>query len=71
MTRVSKKAVVVVLNLMNALNIVFLGKFGPYFLACILPLLLASYMFTRLVTRPLWHSVKLYESEGTDVVGGT
>lgn len=34
--------VVIVMKLLNASNIVFHGEFGPYFLACILPLVMAS-----------------------------
>jgi hypothetical protein len=59
--------IVIVMNLLNASNIVFHGEFGPYFLACILPLLMASLMFIRLVTRPLWRSVRLAESQGASV----
>ena len=57
---------IIVMNLMNAFNIVFKGEFGPYFLACIQPLLLACFMFIRLVTRPLWRTVRLHEGQGTE-----
>ena len=52
---------VIAINLMNAMNWVFYGEFGPYFVACILPLLLAAYMFIRLVSRPIWRSVWAHE----------
>lgn len=49
--------VVLVFNFANAFNIGFQGQFGPYFIACILPICLAGYMFARLVLRPLWKNV--------------
>lgn len=61
--------VIIAINLMNALNIIFKGEFGPYFLACILPLLIACFMFIRLVTRPLWRTVRLHESQSAELAG--
>jgi hypothetical protein len=52
---------IIVINAMNAVGWVFHGEFGPYFVACILPLLLAAYMFIRLVSRPIWRSVWEHE----------
>jgi hypothetical protein len=64
-------AIVIAMNLMNAFNIVFYGEFGPYFLACILPLLMAAFMFIRLVTRPLWYSVRQHEHVGADLASSS
>ena len=54
-------AAIILMNVMNAINWKFNGEFGPYFLACIFPLLLAAYMFIRLVSRPIWRSGKEHE----------
>jgi len=59
----SVTASVVVLNAMNALNLVFHGQFGPYLLICLIPLCLAGYMFMRLVSRPLWRNLKNYDRD--------
>ena len=64
-------AVVIVLNAMNAMSWKFHGEFGPYFLACILPLLMAALMFIRLVSRPILRAVKAYESSQIEEHGLT
>jgi hypothetical protein len=46
------------INLANAFGIVYHGVQGPFFVSLILPLVIAGYMFARLVLRPLWRSVK-------------
>ncbi|MEZ5491132.1 MAG: hypothetical protein R3F50_12550 [Gammaproteobacteria bacterium] len=56
---------VFVINVLNALNIHFHGEFGPYFLACLLPLMIAGYMFARLVLRPLWRALREAETDAT------
>jgi hypothetical protein len=53
------------------MNWKFHGEFGPYFLACILPLLLAAYMFIRLVSRPILRAVKASESVQIEGAGLT
>ncbi|HDZ08998.1 hypothetical protein [Pseudohongiella sp.] len=46
------------LNLANTFGIGYQGVSGPYFVSLILPLIIAGFMFARLVLRPLWRSVK-------------
>ena len=53
---------VILINAMNALSWKFHGEFGPYFIACILPLMMAAYMFIRLVSRPIMRALHAYES---------
>ena len=44
-------------NVANAVGIGYHGEQGPFFLSLVLPLVIAGYMFARLVLRPLWRSV--------------
>lgn len=53
--------VFLVVNAMNALTFGFEGVRGPFFASLVLPLVVAGYMFARLVLRPLWRSVRLHE----------
>ena len=46
------------INLANALGIGYDGVQGPFFVSLILPLVIAGYMFARLILRPLWRSVR-------------
>jgi hypothetical protein len=46
------------LNLSNAFGLGYHGEQGPFFVSLILPLVIAGYMFARLVLRPLWRSVR-------------
>jgi hypothetical protein len=67
----SSAVAIIAINAMNAMNWKFHGEFGPYFLACILPLLLAAYMFIRLVSRPILRAVKASESVQIEGAGLT
>ena len=53
---------VLIMNLMNAFNILFLREFGPYFISLIYPLSMDGYMFTRLLFLPIWRTLKNQES---------
>ncbi|WP_444941144.1 hypothetical protein ACJJI3_00730 [Microbulbifer sp. ZKSA004] len=49
---------VVIINIMNALGIVFNKEYGPYFLSFVCNLFVVGYAFSRLLMRPLWVAVK-------------
>ena len=51
-----------IVNLLNTLNVGYHGEFGPFFVGCIFPLLIAGYMFARLVLRPLWRNIRAAEA---------
>lgn len=53
---------ILIINILNTLQINFHGEFGPFFLSLILPLILAGYMFARLILRPLWRNIHAQES---------
>jgi len=54
---------ILILNLLNAFNILFQREFGPYFVQLIYPLCLVGYFFTRLIFQPIWKTFKNKESE--------
>ncbi|MFT7289501.1 MAG: hypothetical protein ACI87W_003636 [Halieaceae bacterium] len=49
------------LNVFNALGIVFQNEPGPYIVGVLYGLAVASFMFARLLLRPLWRAVRLQE----------
>lgn len=49
------------INVANALGIGYAGVKGPFFISLVLPLVIAGYMFARLVLRPLWRSVREHD----------
>ena len=53
---------VFLLNIFNAIGIIYNGVQGPFFVSLLLPLIIAGYMFARLVLRPLWRSVRESDS---------
>ncbi len=55
--------IVIVINILNASNIVFKREFGPYYIALIYSLGLVCYMFSRLLLRPIWRTIRKQESE--------
>lgn len=55
--------VVIVINFLNALNIVFIREFGPFYISLIYSLGLVCYMFSRLLLRPIWRTVRSQEAE--------
>ncbi len=54
---------ILILNLLNAFNILFQREFAPYFISLIYPLCLVGYFFTRLIFQPIWKTFKNKESE--------
>ena len=59
---------ILLINLANTLGIGYNGVSGPFFVSLILPLIVAGYMFARLVLRPLWRSVRDHEALGPNQV---
>lgn len=54
---------ILILNLLNAFNVLFQREFGPYFISLIYPLCLVGYFFTRLIFQPIWKTLKNKESK--------
>ena len=50
-------SVAFIFMIVNVLGIGYNGEQGPFFVSLILLLVIAGYMFARLVLRPLWRSV--------------
>lgn len=50
-------ALILLVNIANAVGVGYDGQQGPFFVSLVLPLIVAGYMFARLVLRPLWRSV--------------
>ncbi len=57
---------VIVINILNAFNIVFKREFGPYYISLIYSLGLVCYMFSRLLLRPIWRTLRKQEAEKLD-----
>ena len=55
--------IVIVINFLNACNIAFKREFGPYYIALIYSLGLVCYMFSRLLLRPIWRTLRKQESK--------
>ncbi|AWF82126.1 hypothetical protein BTJ40_15515 [Microbulbifer sp. A4B17] len=53
---------VVLINMMNALGIIFDREYAPYFLSFVCNLFVVGYAFSRLLMRPLWAVVREKES---------
>jgi hypothetical protein len=54
---------VIVINVLNACNLVFKREFGPYYISLIYSLGLVCYMFSRLLLRPIWRTLRKQEAE--------
>jgi len=54
---------IVVMNFLNVCNIVFKREFGPFYISLIYSLGLVCYMFSRLLLRPIWRTLRKQESE--------
>jgi hypothetical protein len=54
---------IIVINWMNAFNIVFEREFGPFYISLIYALGSVCYMFSRLLLRPIWRTIRKQESE--------
>ncbi|MGB5317842.1 hypothetical protein [Eudoraea sp.] len=55
--------IVIIINFLNAFNIVFKREFGPYYISLIYSLGLVCYMFSRLLLRPIWRTLRKQEAE--------
>jgi len=55
--------VIIILNIFNSLGIILHREYPPYFVSLLLPLIVAGYLFARLVSRPLWRAIRLQEEE--------
>ena len=60
---------IIIANLLNALNVIFHREFGPYFVALVLPNCVSGYMFIRLVLRPLRNAIRHQEAAKLHVAG--
>lgn len=49
---------ILILNVLNALGILFFREFGPFFISLIYPLCLVGYMFTRILFLPIWRNLE-------------
>jgi hypothetical protein len=54
---------IILINFMNAANIVFKREFGPFYLSLVYSIGSVCYMFSRMLLRPVWRSIKKQESE--------
>lgn len=54
---------ILVINLMNAFNITFKREFGPFYISLIYALGSVCYMFSRLLLRPIWRTIRKQEAE--------
>ncbi|NER10428.1 hypothetical protein SAMN06265375_10124 [Muriicola jejuensis] len=54
---------IIAINFLNAFNIVFKREFGPFYISLIYSLGLVCYMFSRLLLRPIWRTLRKQESE--------
>jgi hypothetical protein len=55
--------IIVSINFLNACNLVFKREFGPFYIALIYSLGSVCYMFSRLLIRPIWRTIRKQESE--------
>ncbi len=58
--------IIIVINFLNACNIFFKREFGPFYISLIYSLGLVCYMFSRLLLRPIWRTLRKQESENID-----
>jgi hypothetical protein len=54
---------IIVMNAMNALNIVFHREIGPFYLGLVYSLGCVCYMFSRMLLRPIWRTIRKQEAE--------
>ena len=55
--------IIIAINVLNACNIFFKREFGPFYISLIYSLGLVCYMFSRLLLRPIWRTLRKQESE--------
>lgn len=54
---------IIIINWMNVFNIVFKREFGPFYISLIYALGSVCYMFSRLLLRPIWRTIRQQEAE--------
>tara|TARA_R110002074_G_scaffold63042_2_gene151432 strand:- start:2572 stop:3108 length:537 start_codon:yes stop_codon:yes gene_type:complete len=54
---------IILMLLFNAFNIGLHQEYGPYFISQLFPLFMACYMFSLLLLKPIWRSVRENEVE--------
>jgi hypothetical protein len=59
---VSPSFILIIINVMNAADMIFHREAGPVIAAIVWSLCLAGYMFSRLLLRPIWRNVRLQEA---------
>ena len=52
----------IMINILNASNIIFHREAGPFVASIVWPLSVAGFMFSRLLLRPVWRNVRLQEA---------
>ncbi len=55
--------VIIGINFLNASDVIFKREFGPYYVSLIYSLGLVCYMFSRLLLRPIWRTLREQEAE--------
>jgi protein-S-isoprenylcysteine O-methyltransferase Ste14 len=55
--------IIIVINFLNASNIVFKREFGPFYISLVYSIGSVCYMFSRLLLRPIWRTIRKQESE--------
>jgi len=55
--------IIVIINFLNACNIFFKREFGPFYISLIYSIGSVCYMFSRLLLRPIWRTIRKQESE--------
>jgi len=48
---------------MNSFNLVFKREFGPFYISLVYALGSVCFMFSRLLLRPIWRSIRKQEAE--------
>lgn len=54
--------VLVLINVMNASDIFFHREGGPFIAGIVWALILAGFMFSRLLLQPIWRNVRIQEA---------
>ncbi len=55
--------IIIIINIMNSFNIVFKREFGPFYISLVYALGSVCFMFSRLLLRPIWRSIRNQEAE--------
>ena len=55
--------IIIIINIMNSFNLVFKREFGPFYISLVYALGSVCFMFSRLLLRPIWRSIRKQEAE--------